>query len=230
MKTLRITLITVISSALMILSSNALEIRVGASAGFAHLESSGSETLKDSAVVTTHTEQANAIVPSLFAELSLDNGIGIGYDHITGSADLAGSNQKDQKDNCAGVVASCAGNDTGLNTANAEVDGISTLYLIKTFQNGLFIKAGMSSADVSTTEVLGTGTKYGNVSVDGSHYGVGFERTNDSGIFFRTAVEHTDFDELSLTGDAVGGTASSFNVVKATVDVTAAKFSVGKKF
>lgn len=230
MKSIKITIIAVISSVLMALPSAAIEVRVGASAGFMMIESAGSETLKDSSVVVNHTEQANAIVPSLFAELSLDNGLGIGMDHISGSADLAGSTQKDQKSNCAGIVASCAANDTGLNTANAEVDGISTVYLVKTFQNGLVVKVGTSSADVKTKEVLGTGTAYKDVSVDGTHYGIGFERTNDNGVFFRTMVEHTDFDELSLTGSQVGGTAGSFNKIKANVDITAAKLSIGKKF
>ena len=77
---------------------------------------------------------------------------------------------------------------------------------------------------------MSSGSAYKNASVDGTHYGAGFERVNDNGVFFRTALEHTDFDSLTLTGSQVGGTSGSFNKIKASVDVTTAKFSVGKKF
>ena len=88
----------------------------------------------------------------------------------------------------------------------------------------------MSQADVNTTEVLSTGSVYGNKSVDGKMFGAGFHKVNDSGIFFRAGVEYTDFDTINLTGSEVGGTALSFNKIKADVDMAAAKFSIGKAF
>tara|TARA_B110000259_G_C13939684_1_gene372248 strand:+ start:457 stop:723 length:267 start_codon:yes stop_codon:yes gene_type:complete len=88
----------------------------------------------------------------------------------------------------------------------------------------------MSQADVNTTEVLSTGSVYGNKSVDGKMFGAGFHKVNDSGIFFRAGVEYTDFDTVNLTGDQVGGTAGSFNKIKADVDMATAKFSIGKAF
>ena len=92
------------------------------------------------------------------------------------------------------------------------------------------MKLGMSSADINSKETLASGTTYGNSSVDGYHYGIGFQRTNDSGVFLRAAAEYTDFDSISLKGTQAGGTATSFNVIKADVDVVMAKFSVGKAF
>ena len=91
MKTIKIAITALFVSALMVLPSNSVEVRIGISAGYAQLEASGTETLKDSSVTTSTTEQANAVIPSMFAELSMDNGLGIGYDLIAGSADLTGS-------------------------------------------------------------------------------------------------------------------------------------------
>jgi len=223
MNKLRITFVTILASLLLTVSSFA-EIRVGVSAGFNMIESAGTETLKDSSAATTHTEQANAIVPSIFLELATANGLGVGIDMITGTADLAGSGRT--KNN----PADAATNDTGTNKANAEVDGVTTGYIIKTFESGLLVKLGLSQADVNTKESLNSGTTYGNVSVDGIHYGIGYEMKRDSGLFFRTTAEVTDFDTLSLTGSQVGGTASSFNKISADVDILAAKLSIGKAF
>ena len=222
----KITKITMVAlfSTMFAFTSNAAEFRVGASAGFAQLEASGTETLKDSAATTTLTEQANAIIPSLFVELSRDSGIGLGIDYVPGSADLAGSNRSRTLDGNDGQ-------DSGTQTANAEVDGVTTFYLIKMFDSGLFVKAGISQADINTTETLASGSSYGNKSVDGSHFGAGVEKSNDSGVFFRAGVEHTNFDTITLTGDQVGVAASgSFNTISADVDITAAKFSIGKRF
>ena len=221
-KTAKISLAALIT-VLFAFNANAIEVRVGVSAAYAQLEASGTETLKDTSGVTSHTEQANAVIPSLFGEFAMDNGFGIGYDLISGSADLAGSVRSRTLD----------GNDSqdsGTNKANAEVDGVSTLYLIKMFGNGLYIKAGLSEADVNTLETLSSGSTYGNKSVDGQMYGIGFERANDSGIFIRAGVEYTDFDTLNLTSGVADAVTATTNTIKADVDVVMAKFSIGKSF
>ena len=223
MKTLRIIALSFAASALMLVSSNAIDFRLGASVGFAQLEADGSETMKTNGVVTTHSEQANAIIPSLFAEIGIWKGFGVGIDNISGTADLTGG-----KRTRADVGTLNDGNVTETNIADAEVDGIRTTYLVKTFSNGLMLKYGNSEADVITKETLGTGTAYGNATVDGTHYGIGYERLNDeNGLFLRTVYEHTDFDEIKLTGSVTETTA---NVIKANVDVTMLRLSVGKKF
>ena len=223
MNKIRITFVTILASLLLTVSSFA-EIRVGVSAGFNMIEAAGTETLKDSSQATAHTEQANAVVPSIFLELATANGLGVGIDMITGTADLAGSGRT--KNN----PADAATNDTGTNNANAEVDGVTTGYIIKTFESGFLVKLGISQADVNTKETLNSGTSYGNTSVDGMHYGIGYELKRDSGLFFRTTAEITDFDTINLTGSEVGGTASSFNKISADVDILAAKLSIGKAF
>jgi hypothetical protein len=226
MKKLKITLISILASAVMTVSSYSMDFKIGLSAGFAALEASGTETLKDSSAVTSHTEQANAVIPSIFVEVAMDNGFGIGLDSVTGSANLAGSNHESKT-----MVAKTDGSsDTGQNIAQAEVTSIRTAYLIKQFQNGLLIKIGRASADVNTLETLATGTTYGTTSVDGAHIGIGYQAIRDNGIFFRASVENTNFDTLTLTGTQAGADATSFNVIKADVDVQTAKFSIGKSF
>ena len=226
MKKLKITLISILASAVMTVSSYSMDFKIGLSAGFSALEAAGSETLKDSSQITSHTEEANAVIPSIFVEVAMDNGFGLGFDIVSGSAGLAGS-EHESRNMYAKVDGS---SDTGVNKANAEVDGITTGYLIKQFNNGLLIKLGRASASVNTIETLATGSTYGNVDITGSHVGVGYQVIRDNGVFFRASVENTNFDTLSLTGSAAGASATSFNVIKADVDVQAAKFSIGKSF
>ena len=225
MNKVKITIVTFFASLMMLVSSTA-EVRIGVSAGFAQLEASGSETLKDAATVTSTTEQANAVVPSIFMEIAMENGLGIGVDIISGSADLSGSKKTRNLREDAGTGA----NDTGTNVAQAEVDGITTGYLIKTFESGFLVKAGISSADINTQETLSSGSTYGNKSVDGTMIGAGWGRTSDTGMFIRAAVEYTDFDEITLTSGVVDAVSGTTNTIKADVDVTMAKFSIGKAF
>ena len=226
MKKLKITLISILASAVMTVSSYSLDVKIGLSAGFAALEASGSETLKDSGTVTSHTEQANAVIPSIFLEVAMENGFGIGLDSVTGSANLAGSNHESKT-----MVAKTDGaSDTGQNIANAEVTSIRTAYLIKQFQNGFLIKVGRASADVNTLETLATGSTYGNTSVDGSHFGIGYQVIGDTGIFFRASVENTNFDTITLTSGVADAVTATTNSIKADVDVVMAKFSIGKSF
>ena len=224
MKKFKITLISILASAIMTVSSYSVDFKIGVSAGFAALEASGSETLKDTSVVTSHTEQANAIIPSIFLELAMDNGFGVGIDSVTGSANLAGSTHTRTH------VADQPSNDSGVNNAQAEVTSIRTAYLIKQFQNGFLIKIGQATADVNTLETLATGSTYGNKALDGSHFGIGFQQIRDSGFFFRATAERTDFDTLNLTSGVADAVTATTNTIKADVDVVMAKFSIGKSF
>lgn len=224
MKILKISAISFIC-ALLTISTATAEVRLGLSAGFAHLEVDGKETLKDTSVITTHSEQANVIIPSIFAEFATDGGFGIGFDWVPGSADLSASNRTRIANGQAGQ-----GNDTGNNVANAEIDGLSTIYLHKTFSSGMFLKVGHSSADVNTTETLASGSTYGNTSVDGVVLGLGFTNSTDSGAFFRASVEYTDYDDISLTSQVADAVTATTNKIDASVDATVAKLSIGKSF
>jgi len=230
MNKLKTLLAVLITSAVLVLPATAVEFRVGIAAALAAIETDGQETLKDSSGITTHKEAAQAVIPSAFLELSMDNGLGIGYENVPGEADLSASERKTvvvSEEQAAAVV----GNDSGTQKASATVDGLNQLYLIKRFGSGLTLKYGTTSADVTTQESLASGSAYGNQTVDGTLWGIGWETSkSDNGFFMRTMYESIDFDTVNLTGSQVGGTAGSFNKIKADVDVQVAKISVGKVF
>ena len=223
MKILKITLIALVSSILMVLPSNAKEIRVGVAAAYTHVAADGTETLKDSAVKSNTEASENAVIPSLFIELAMDNGFGIGVEHVPGSADINSATRSRNNDNLGT-------NDSGTNKASAEIDGLTSLYIIKSFESGLFFKAGQTSTTVNTNEVLSTGSKYKNVDIDGTVLGIGFGTTTDSGLFYRVSGEYTDYDDISLTSQTADADTGATNKINATVDTTAFKVAIGKAF
>ena len=223
MKILKITFVAVISSFLMILPSNSIEKRIGIAAGFTSVSADGTETLKDSAAKHTTEAEENTIIPSLFAELAMDNGFGLGIEHVPGAADINSSTRSKTNDKLGT-------NDSGTNKASAEIDGLTSIYIIKTFQNGLFVKAGQTSTTVNTKEVLTTGSTYKDVDVDGTVLGLGMHKTNDNGFFYRVSGEYTDYDSIKLTSGTADAATGKVNTISANVDTVAFKVSIGKAF
>ena len=116
------------------------EVRMGVSVHAMMLESSGSETLRQSSNVTNHTEEETAIVPSIFIEAVNSDGLGLGIDYVPVAELGEGTGQDDDAET------------SGANKASAELASHSTIYVIAQNENGLFLKAGMAFADVDTTE------------------------------------------------------------------------------
>ena len=219
-------LLTAIASiTLLAMTFASAEIRVGASVGFTQFEADGTETLKSTSVKATKSHDNTVMVPALFLELgSADKGIYIGMQYT----DVASLGQKSK---VRGTTPSSGGgdNDTGVNSADADVESLTALYLIKTLgQSGFFVKLGQAQADITTKEQLATGSTYGNVSVDGLLVGAGFQKNSDNGYFFRATAEHIDYDDFTLNGSLDAD--SVRNVIKADVDSMAYKIAFGKAF
>ena len=214
--------LTIIATSIMLLAFtnvSAVEKRIGLAAGFTNVEGSGTETLKDSSKKASKTVDDNTIIPSIFFELAADNGFGLGIEHVPGSADIGtGSRADDDAETANG------------NKASAEIDGLTSLYAIKTFDNGLFLKAGITQTDVVTKETLNTGSTYGNKSVDGKLIGVGIHKVRDTGVFFRASAEYTAYDTITLTSGVADAVTGTTNKVDADVDTMALKISIGKAF
>ena len=214
--------LTIIATSIMLLAFanvNAVEKRVGLAVGYTNVEGDGTETLKDSSKKASKTVDDTTVIPSIFLELAADNGFGLGIEHVPGSADIGtGSRADDDAETSGG------------NKASAEIDGLTSLYAIKTFDNGLFLKAGMTQTDVITKETLNTGSTYGNKSVNGKLIGIGIHKVRDTGVFFRASAEYTNYDSFKLTSGTADAVTGTKNTIDADVDTTAFKISIGKAF
>ena len=83
--------------------------------------------------------------------------------------------------------------------------------------------------DVNTKEVLTTGLAYGNTSVDGNMYGVGYKKELGTNAFYKLEGTHTAFDKLKLN-ESGQSTGSAQNSVSADLDVTKLTIGLGFKF
>ena len=88
-------LIGLIASLIISTASYAGQFGIGLTGSFAAVSAEGTESDVDGTADTSNRSASaghNAIVPSAFAEYSLDNGFTIGYDYTIGSAEVSEKN------------------------------------------------------------------------------------------------------------------------------------------
>ena len=200
------------------------EKRIGISGAYTMFSSDGTETIKSSGTKTSKTHDDEAVVPSIFFEIANDNGLAVGLDFIPAEAEL-GSGKNARTDTDTDDASDTAGD----NKVSAELTSHTTLYLSKSVGgNGAYFKGGVAFATIDTTETLATGSTYGNEDVTGFLVGLGVNKDNDNGTFFRTELTYTDYEDISITGSADSDGVS--NKIDADIDAVAFRISVGKAF
>ena len=200
-------------------SANA-EKRIGISAAYTMFSSDGTETLKSSSQKLSKTHDDEAIVPSIFFEVVKDNGVAFGIDYVPGSAEL-GSGRNARTDTDTDDASDTSGN----NDVSAELTSHTTLYVTIPAGAG-YVKAGVARATIDTTETLATGTKYGNEDVNGFIIGLGINKDNSNGTFFRTELSYTNYEEATFQGTLDSD--SVRNKIDGDVDAVAVRVSLGK--
>ena len=232
MNKLRNTLIAAISVAFLSTSAFAGSFGIGAAGSLAQIGGSGTET--EGTAADTSVNKANfsnnAYIGSVFAEYSFDNGFTIGADWIPGSADVNSQKISRTDTELSEQGDDIPDNDSATRTASAEIENHITYYAeLPLGGSGMYAKAGFVQMDVNTTEKLFETSKYGNDTVDGITYGLGFKADTGGNWYYKLEANHTEFDTLTLksTGNA---TESSANTIKADLDVTKATFALGYKF
>ena len=196
-------------------------VRIGLSVSSTGVNGSGSETLRDGSGAdtakkgkrSTTTTSEDTIIAHVFLERTLANGFTLGVDYIPGEADVGNKSRADDDAETSGG-----------NKASAVVSNHLTFYgLMPMGSSPLYLKAGVTSMDVETTEKLNTGSTYGNKTINGVTAGIGAHIERDNGLFVRGEYSITEYENLTLTS-------SASNIVQADLDVSMLKLSVGKSF
>ena len=220
-------LITIMASLFLATSALAGQFGVGVSGSIAAIAATGTEsettnTGTENSIRTANASE-NAFIGSVFAEYSLDNGFTLGVDYIPGSADV---NSKSITRTDVTADANEGVQDDGDRTANAEVENHITIYAEVPLQAGLYVKGGYIEMDVITKDssTVTTSTQYGNKTVDGIQYGLGYKNSFGNNGFYKVEASHSDFDTLSLTSTGAE------NTIKADLDITKATFALGYNF
>jgi len=196
---------------------------VGVTGAYTMIDATGSE------VETTGDEETNkgsadnkVFVGSIFGEYSFanvsyaDSGVAFGIRYTPGSADVS-ENVKSRAD-------SNTHGDSATYKAQAQIENYINYYLDIPLYKNLYVKAGWSQIDVNTQESVSTGTigTYGDATLDGVNYGIGFKGENGN-IVWKVAYEATNFETLNLTS-------TTDHKINADLDTSEVNLSVGYKF
>lgn len=110
------------------------------------------------------------------------------------------------------------------NKVRVEFTDLTTFYAGVRFEN-IFVKVGSVQVDLITHESLGTGSTYGNSSLEGAMIGAGIDHVLDNGIFVRAEANYTEFDSVSLTSSS-----GSQKITLDSLDGLIGRISIGKTF
>jgi hypothetical protein len=209
---------------------------IGLTGSQTDISASGSETtpaVTGAAAEKTTTSASNeAFLGSVFVEYSTNdvnwastgNSFTFGVQHTPGKADVS-DKVKSRTDTELSITDTAAETSVSrTQKAQAEVDNYNNFYIEVPVYGALYVKAGMSSIDVTTKESTtgANGGTYGNKSLDGTNLGIGFKGVA-SNIVWKLAYEETNFDTLSLTS-------TTSNKISADLDTSAVSLSLGYRF
>lgn len=108
------------------------------------------------------------------------------------------------------------------NKVQVDLEELTTYYIGMDVTENAYIRAGIATMDVKTNEDLGTGSSYGDTSLDGTILGVGYQKDLDA-MFVRVEGTYFEFDGVSLT-------ANDNTISLKNLDGVTGKISIGKSF
>ena len=200
----------------------AADYTLGVSGAIVNLQAEGSETETGSQTAeTTPASVSNTFgIASVFVEAQFGK-LAFGVDYIPFDADVSDATHT-RTDTETSVTGTAAETTTKrVQTASAEVTDHLTLYANYYISDSFYVHLGHASVDVNTNESLGTGSKYGNVNIDGIQYGFGLQMTDN----LRFEAAYTDYDDVSITSSVARTGVTTNNKISADLDTTQVKLS-----
>lgn len=163
------------------------------------------------------TEYGEAGYASVFIEGVIQDRFMIGIDYVPSSLETE-SVESQRKDKTTTETAASVENKVQI-----DFENLTTVYAGVMITDNAYVKAGIVTVDVITNENLGTGGSYGNTDLDGTAFGVGYNKNMDNGMFFRVEGNYMNFDSKSLSS-------GDMTVTLKSLDGVTGKLSVGKSF
>ena len=155
---------------------------------------------------------------SVFIEYELQDQLAVGLDYVPFGL------ESETTENVQNTGAYPGSNVT--NKVDVSFNDMRTAYVKVSAPIGAYVKIGYTEVDVDTNEVLGTGGAYGNATLKGMTFGVGYNHNLADDMFVRIEGNIMDFDDVSLTN-----TNDSTKSINANdIEGYGARISVGKSF
>ena len=185
----------------------------------------GTETLKSNSTKSMKEAQGEGVAVSGYIQYMTGenkDGFVIGLEKIPGKAEL-GSTLKTRTDWVTGNTTVA---DNVEQNISAKIEDHIGLYIESPSLGGIFLRVGISQVDLVTDETLGTGSSYGNETLDGTSIGLGFRGTSEAGLHVKFIAEYTEYDEVTLT--STGSDVAS--TIVGDIETAGARLSIGYQF
>ena len=182
---------------------------------------------KEDKSLQSRSEDIAGVTGSIFAEYSIDalNGVAIGLDVVPYEIDMgAASNVRN------GATEGNQDNNTGTNSASVDMQYPITAYFLVPSEQGLYLKAGVSYANLNIKESLTTNSTYKDQELFGGHINVGYEHElgnyeyGSGDAFIRVEAGYSNWATVKAESS------SGRNTVTADLDGMSARISIGKAF
>ena len=166
--------------------------------------------------VLTRTETLAAAMGSIFVEATVLDLFSVGLDYVPYSL---------EGETVSNVQRTATGADKASNKFSVDIENHTTAYvLLPIGDDGVFIKAGVSHAEVKVNEDISSSTTYTDEEIIGGHLSIGLER--DMGpVFVRGTVGISEY-ETAESHSSSGNT----RVKAALGDGIHAGITIGKAF
>ena len=184
---------------------------VGAKIGIGDLSADAKSYTAGGTTYAAESKDVDSPYGAVFLEIDIPQaeGLSVGVEYIPFTATIS----LDRKESSTG----------------ADLDDYTTLYVqyMKDIDVGsVYIKAGMSQADISAVTNPDSTVVSQDDEISGTMYGVGLQR-EVNGLFGRIEATHTDLDDVSITTTSAG---SSSVKKTGSGDITTLSISVAKSF
>ena len=201
------------------------EMKAGITVSGYQLDANGKEDRSGQ----SRSEDIAGVTGSIFAEYSIDalNGVAIGLDIVPYDIDMgSASNAR------IGVTMGNQNNQSGTNSASVDMEYPITAYFLVPSEQGLYLKAGVSYANLNITESLTTNSTYPDQDLFGGHINIGYEYElggnyeygPGEGAFIRIEAGYSEWETVKAKSS------SGRNTVTADLDGMSARISIGKAF
>ena len=199
-------LVIAISSLIMLATSAfsaTLTPSVGISGSFAAYSAKGTEQEYDNGDKVGDTQIVRGAFAteyaSVFVELGLNDVISLGVDYVPGSFETPQNISNEDQ--------------TNENRVSAKFEDLTTIYAkVNVPLGGLYLKAGVSQADVLSQESMASGSTYGNDSTSGITYGLGYDHEVAGGMSIRAEVTYAEFDDVETSSNAATANRTQIDV------------------
>ena len=163
---------------------------------------------------------------SLFIEKTLGDRLAIGVDYVPMTADVSDKTYTRNDIETSVTDTATTSSTSRSQKASAELSDHMTVYADVMINDEVFVKFGGVQVELETKDSLGTGSKYGDETVNGYLIGVGTKKDVDFfGKFIKLEVIYTDYDDISITSSVARTGVTTNNKITADLDTTQFKVS-----